>query len=425
MAMEGNMLRKISTHIESPYDVATGKKILFSRGSGGFLFDNQGNQYIDLMNGKGSIILGHNNVSVNNRIMQVLSQNQNCLTGPANYIEELTEIILSDHKFIDEARISYFSSGTAACRAVACMARKITNKEIILSSGYHGWDTMWATKDYLIMNNQGVIDFYFVPELLEMLINKYNGKIALIIFSPDYIYLEDNTLDRILQLAKENNILVCCDDVKQGYRYNCGNSIELASEIRADIYTYSKGLSNGQRFSCVVGRKELMNGMKHFSYTNFYDVVPFAAGCETLMIMRSNNGYAHIRDMGNRIVLSLNKLFALEKVPVLLCGNGPMFQFVFGDEKWEKAFYKYALREGIILYEGDNQAVSFAFNTDVINMLEEKIKIVIEKLKQIELDDCSITSKRLFFTAWNMIDGAADVGTLNDKIKWIQEILQT
>ena len=92
-------------------------------------------------------------------------------------------------------------------------------------------------------NDYGVVEFYFIPELLEKCIEMYSD-IALIIISPDYVYLKKDTLQRIVKLAKENDILLCCDDVKQGYRYRKGTSLELVTDEKADLYTFAKGLAN-------------------------------------------------------------------------------------------------------------------------------------------------------------------------------------
>lgn len=419
-----NKLQMISTMVDSPV-TEKDARICFDYAHGCYLYDSNGKKYIDLINGKGAVMLGHNDEDVNQAIMTSISERKNIHTGPAEVVIELTNIILQDIQ-LEDAKVTYFTTGTEACRAAVSIAKRNTGKKIVLSSGYHGWDIMWeGAEEFLEANQYGVVNFYFVPELLKQCIEKYTDNIALIIISPDYVYLEAETLCRIVKLAKENNILLCCDDVKQGYRFRKGDSLHQITSQNADIYTFSKGLANGNRISCLVGRATLMREAKEFSFTSFYNLIPYYAAVATLKKMDEQDGYTYLNKIGDKMAKAINCILAESQLPIKVLGHGPMLQFVCGNDELENAFYKKTTEKGLLLYVRDNQAMTCAMNEQVILEVCEIIKEVTSELKVSHSQDINgnISSERVFKTAWEMIDGAADVGTYEDKIKWIKELL--
>ena len=377
-----------------------------------------------MINGKGAVMLGHNDEDVNRAIISSVEQKNNIHTGPTQVITELSDILLRDCKLKD-AKVTYFTTGTSACRAAATLAQKYTGKHTIISAGYHGWDAMWeSAKSFMKENDYGVVEFYFIPELLEKCIEMYSD-IALIIISPDYVYLKKDTLQRIVKLAKENDILLCCDDVKQGYRYRKGTSLELVTDEKADLYTFAKGLANGNRISCLVGRSELLDLAENYTYTSYYHMSPYYAAVATLKKMESINGYESLNKIGKKLSEVMNCVFAQYELPIRVLGNGPMLQFVCGNDEIEERFYQYTVENGLLLFVRDNQATSCAISYEIMS---EICEILHKICKQLCLEfpkyiKSGISSKRIFMTAWDMMDGAADIGNFEDKIKWVKEII--
>lgn len=413
----------IATFIESPVDRKSNSRLLFEKAEGHMVFDVNGKDYIDLINGKGSIILGHNDPGVEAALKSLLKKNQNNLTGPVDAILDLANIIIDDIG-IPDSKISFYSTGTSACRAAATAARYITGCNLILSAGYHGWDPMWIQGPALLEpNNEGVLEFFFVPELLETALKRYAGKIALVIFSPDYVYLSPNTILDIISICRKNEVLICCDDVKHGYRHRKGSSLQLVTEDNADLYTFSKGLANGHRISCLIGPSKIMSGCKELTYTSYYDLFPVTAALETLHIMQRNNGYEHLNSIGRKLIHDLRSIFDQTGLPISVNGDGSIFQFVFGTDRLEEAFYQKSLESGILLYEGDNQTISLCFNDEVISDLLRRFETVIDKIlpdfSDVEGDE--ITDERTFMTAWNMIDGASDILPYEKTLKIIEK----
>ncbi|PQQ36212.1 hypothetical protein C6H68_20660 [Photorhabdus luminescens] len=164
--------------------------------SGAIVRLSDGKDYIDLMNGKGSITLGHHHLVVTEAIISSLNNKQGASTCWSEPFEALAEIIVADSG-IPNGQVAFFSSGTEACRAVVQCARKITGKKIIASAGYHGWGDLWASPSHFLQPNEsGIIDFYFIPELLADVLENYHGEVAMVMISPDYVHLKPETLKK-------------------------------------------------------------------------------------------------------------------------------------------------------------------------------------------------------------------------------------
>nr|BCJ78229.1 neamine transaminase BtrB [Niallia circulans] len=418
------LLSVLGTYIDSPVNPVRKERVMFSRGSGAYLFDYDGGSYIDLMNGKGSIILGHNDPDVNAALQKFLEQDREIVTGPSRPIVELAERIKRDSALPD-AKVSFYTTGTAACRAAVYAARDYSGKKIVLSSGYHGWDPMWRQDGALLEPNEdGIIEFYFIPELLERALSAHKDQVALVIFSPDYTYLSASTIERIVSICRAHGVLICCDDVKQGYRHRQGSSLELATEEKADLYVFSKGLSNGHRISCVVSSEAIMEQTKEHTYTAYYQMLPILSSLETLKKMEAGNGYEVIRSYGQTLAGNLKELFIQSSLPIEVNGTS-VFQFVFGDEELEEAFYREAFHQGVILFEGDNQSLSLCMDkdvqTDLIRRISNVTDVLSERYKHLRGQE--VSDEQTFRTAWNMIDGASDLLPYERQLKLLDNLI--
>lgn len=390
--------------------------------SGAVVTLSDGKQYIDLMNGKGSVTLGHHHPAVNSAITRHLQSGLASATCWSNLHEILTNRIINDVG-VDDARLALFSTGTEACRAAVQVARQFTGRYLIASAGYHGWGDYWTSSDSLLeANASGIIDFYFVPELLEQVLERYRGQTALVILSPDYVHLQPGTLRRLAQLAWHEGVLLCCDDVKQGYRSVSASQFLGTVGFHADLYTFAKGLANGHRLSCLVGRSDVMAAAKEFTYTAYFDTIPLVAALATLDYMDSHDGYRRLIQCGATLAAEMRNIVKRGALPIEIYGDGPLLQIVGATELLDQVLYANCATAGLLLYEGDNQAVSLATGEVLDELFDRFEKGVIATSQQCARDDFApISRQRRFQAAFRMIDGATDVVSVADAIHWIKE----
>ena len=382
-----------------------------------------GREYIDLMNGKGCVTLGHHHPAVAEAMSRVLDERIGCSTCWSDAHEELAETILRDSG-IRQAKLAFFSTGTEACRVAVQAARSHSKHRLVASAGYHGWGDHWDTTPNLLEPNaNGVIDFYFIPELLEETLRRFPNQIALVILSPDYVHLRPDTLARLVECARAHDVLVCCDDVKQGYRSVAGSALPSVAGVEADLYTFAKGLANGQRLSCVVGRPEIMSAVRDLTYTAYFDILPIVAGLATLQEMARNDGYRRLTACGAAVAARLRGAVDRSGLPIAIYGDGPMLQLVGATEELDAAMYAASATAGLLLYEGDNQSVSLA-TEDEIDEIGQRFEAALALLAAPfdHVAGQAVTPRRRFEAAFTMMDGATDAVAVTDALKWIGDV---
>ncbi|ARU60387.1 hypothetical protein CBW65_04380 [Tumebacillus avium] len=416
--------KSIASRVWCPLIPAAADNIIFASAEGAYLYDVDGTRYVDFNNGKGSVLLGHNDADVNSALQSFAESNQNVLTGPSEKIVELAERIAAESPG-PENQVAFFSTGTDAVRAAASIVKQATSKQLLASSGYHGWDPMWQPSNGLLEPNEhGVIDVFFTPELLETCIARYGEKLGGLILSPDYVYLQKETYIVLFDLCRQHGLLIVVDDVKQGYRYGIGPSVQQFG-LNADLYVYSKGLSNGRRVSCVVGDRSLMRAAEGFTYTTYYESSSVVAALATLDKLKAKEGYQIIRERGDKFLQGLRGRLAESGLPIEVNGMGNLFQFVFGSDELSTAFYEAAVWEGIIFYAGDNQTPSLAFTEavyqEVQTSLDRVLSILIERFAG--LIGMEVSPERRFLTAWGQMDGASDCLSVQARIDWTQRLV--
>ena len=402
-------------------DIATAPpKLRAINSSGAKVTLSDGKEYIDLMNGKGSITLGHHHPVVNEAITQHLKGKRAAVTCWSNQHEELANLIIRDVG-MDNSRLAFFCTGTEACRAAVQVARVFSGRHLVASAGYHGWGDYWARSDRLLeANASGIIDFYFVPELLERIFERHRGRVALVILSPDYVHLRPDTLRRLAEIAIREGVLLCCDDVKQGYRSAPASRFFQAVGFHAHLYTFAKGLSNGQRLSCLIGHSEVMAFAQEFTYTAYFETIPIVAALATLNYMANHAGYQRLVRCGSVLATGMRSAVRQSGLPIEIYGDGSMLQIVAATEAVDRVLYANCAATGLLLYEGDNQAVSLA-TVEVLDELLLRFEIALAATRRQcgPIDVTSVSPRRRFQAAFNMIDGATDSIPAEQAIGWI------
>ena len=130
--------------IRRPYNFIQGKyPIFFKKAKGSKVVDLDNNTYLDMMCGYGPIVIGHRNKFVDNKVINQIKLNGNCLTltQPSQYhlINKLNKIFNTDKCII-------VKTGSDATSLSIRLARSFTGKNIILRCGYHGWHD-WCVGD--------------------------------------------------------------------------------------------------------------------------------------------------------------------------------------------------------------------------------------------------------------------------------------
>ena len=331
------------------------------RVKGAYLWDIDGNQYIDYRMAFGSIILGHAYEFVNDKVKEEIDRGT---LGAMTYeLEvEVIEKIVAMCPAVEMARLA--CSGTEATMHAVRVARAFTGRQIILKfeGNYHGfqdytlWSTYSPTEAYGNSHspipvpsssgipkvlNEIIITLPFNDfDGLENTLKSYGYQIAAIITEPCQgncagIEPLPGFLQFIRQKCDEYGIVFILDEVKTGFRIANGGAQEYFG-IRPDLATYAKALGNGYPVAAFGGKREIMgiigHGVAHGgTYNNNKPGV--AAAWATLDILQKQPVLQTIEQRGKRLMDGLLKIFQEAGIPVCFNGYPAMFSFAIGKEK--------------------------------------------------------------------------------------------
>jgi glutamate-1-semialdehyde 2,1-aminomutase len=348
------------------------------RAKGAYLWDVDGNKYIDYRMAFGPIILGHADEVVNAKVKEEIDRGT---LGAMTYeLEiELIEKIIEMCPAVEMARLA--CSGTEATMHAVRVARAYTGRQILLKfeGNYHGFQdyTLWSTyspseaygnahspipvpssSGIPKVLNELIITLPFNDfEGLEKTLKSYGYQIAAIITEPCQgncagIEPLPGFLQFIRQKCDEYSIVFILDEVKTGFRIANGGAQEYFG-IRPDLATYAKAMGNGYPVAAFGGNKEIMSIIGHGvaqggTYTNNKPGV--AAAWATLDTLQKQPVIKMIEQRGKRLMDGLKGIFEEAGIPVCFSGYPAMFSFAVGKEKiicqrdWNDTEKEYYLR---------------------------------------------------------------------------------
>ena len=253
-----------------------GSPVFIKSAKGAYLFDEDGNKYIDYINSWGPMILGHAYEPVVKAI-QEKALSSTSFGAPTLLEIEMAELIKSMVKNVDLIRM--VSSGTEACMSAVRLARGYTgrNKIIKFDGCYHGHADCFLVKagsGMATLNIQTVpgvtagvsLDTLTAPyndlDAVKKLVAENKNEIAAIIIEPvvgnmGCILPEKNYLEGIRTICDEENIVFIFDEVMTGFRLALGGAQEKLN-IDADLVTYGKVIGGGLPVGAFGGKQKIM-----------------------------------------------------------------------------------------------------------------------------------------------------------------------
>lgn len=300
-----------------------GSPIFIDRGEGAYLFDADGNRYIDYIASWGPMILGHAPKEVIDAI--TLSAQKGTSFGIPTSIEtRIAETAVAMAPNVDQIR--FVNSGTEACMSAVRLARGYTGKEKLIkfSGCYHG-----HADAFLIEAGSGAITFgspnspgvtkgtakdtllarFNDLESVEAIFRANPNEIAAVIIEPvagnmGCIPPKQGFLEGIRTLCDQNETLFIFDEVMTGFRLAKGGAQELLG-VNADIVTYGKVIGGGLPVGAFGARKEIMSylapdGPVYQAGTLSGNPLAMTAGLTTLQILNNDPDiYSRLSDKTN------------------------------------------------------------------------------------------------------------------------------
>ena len=363
-----------------------GTPIFIKEAKGAYLYDEDGNKYIDYINSWGPMILGHAHEPVVNAVVERAKMGTSFGT-PTALETKIAELAVSMVPGIDKIR--FVNSGTEACMSAVRLARGYTKRDKIIkfSGCYHGHSdsfliaagsglstfgvpnspgvTQGTAKDTLLANYN---DIEHVKSLFEA--NK--NEIAAIIIEPvagnmGCIPPKSGFLEQLRTICSESGALLIFDEVMTGFRLAKGGAQELFS-IQADIVCFGKVIGGGLPVGAFAGRAEIMDylsplGPVYQAGTLSGNPLAMAAGLQMLTelnedqeIFKRLDEKTAFLEKGMREVLIKNQVaFTINRVGSMISVHfdaDPVYDFQTaknGDNETFKIFFHELLKRGIYI----------------------------------------------------------------------------
>lgn len=308
------------------------------RGQGCYVWDVDGNKFIDFICALGPITIGYNDERINSAIIEQL--NKGIIFSQSSISEvELAEKLIT---IIPGAEmIRFVKNGSDATSSAVRLARAYTGRDMIACCGYHGMQDWYIGST---VNNKGVpkevceltksFDYNNL-ESLKKLFAEFPNKFAAVIIEPIQSDGPDNGfLKELKALTNCNGALLIFDEVVSGFRYALGGAAELYN-VAPDMAAFGKGMANGMPISAISGKKEVMEliGSKGvFVSTTFGgECLSICAALATIKILEHTGTYQGIWLLGNMMVDGLKKLtkqYELENI-ITVSGLAPHAGVIF------------------------------------------------------------------------------------------------
>ena len=333
-----------------------GTPLFIEKGDGCYLWDADGNQFIDFCCSWGPLILGHNHPKVREKVTEVM-QNGMSFGAPTALENELAELILNNNKFIQKLR--FVSSGTEAVMSAIRVARGYTKRDKILKfeGCYHG-----HTDSLLVKAGSGLVTFgetssagvpkSFVnetivialndKEALEKAFDEFKDQIAVVIIEPipannGLLLQEKEYLQFLRDICTVNGALLLFDEVISGFRIGFEGAAGYYG-IKPDILTYGKIIGGGLPVGCYGASAEIMahvspDGGVYQGGTLSGNPMAMAAGIAQLTELLKPGFYEALDKKTSDFVNDIQQFAISRNYKFKIFSSGSIFWFAFTDQE--------------------------------------------------------------------------------------------
>lgn len=280
--------------------------VFLQRGKGCRVWDVDGNEYIDYVQGLLPNILGYAHDEVNAAAAAQLEEGHSfSLPHPVEVqlAERLTRLIPCAEM------VRFGKNGSDATSGAVRAARAFTGRERIACCGYHGWQDWYIGST---ARNAGVplavrqLTHPFIYNdlsSLEKLFNEHSGEFAAVIMEPmNFVDPSPGFLAAVKELAHQHGALLIFDEICTGFHFGLGGAQKLF-DVTPDLACFGKAMGNGFPISCVLGRADVMRIFSEifFSFTFAGEVASMAAAMKVLDILEDTDALARIEANGRTL----------------------------------------------------------------------------------------------------------------------------
>ena len=329
-----------------------GTPLFISRAEGPYLFDVDGNRYVDYVCSWGPMILGHADPQVM-KVVQNAIKNSTSYGAPTEVEVELANRVVEAVPSIEMVR--FVNSGTEATMSALRLARAYTKRDKIIKfeGCYHGHADMLLVQAGSGVTTLGLPDSPGVPraavedtllaqynnlDSVKQLFETYLDEIAAVIVEPvagnmGVVPPQSGFLEGLREITKAHNSLLVFDEIITGFRVAYGGAQSLF-DVLPDLTCLGKMIGGGFPVGAYGGRKEIMeliapSGPVYQAGTLSGNPVAMTAGLETLKVLKKTETYNRLDSLANQLASGIKEAAESTGVPVFQARVGSMLSLFF------------------------------------------------------------------------------------------------
>ena len=348
-----------------------------SRAKGSYLWDLDGNRFIDYMCAYGPNILGYHDPDVDEAARRQRELGD-CTTLPSSIMIDFADLLVDTVATADWA---FFAKNGNDVTTLAVMAsRAYTHrKKIVFFKGYYHGISPWTQKiDYAGVIEEDVCNNIYVKwndfDELERVFAENKGP-----------YMHGNFMDnefpaegfwkKVRALCTKEGTVLAVDDVRAGFRLDLAGSDHYFG-FEADLICFCKALANGYNVSALCGKDFLKNTISSMSYTGSYwlSAVPFAAGIACIQKMKKLDLPRLLIEKGTKLKTGLIETAKKHGFDLHVSGVPSLFYLRIADDPTlmlHQAWIAECVRRGVFFTNHHNHFINASLtDADIQETLE-------------------------------------------------------
>jgi len=350
-------------------------EIVFSKGLGAYLWDMEGNRYIDYHAAFGPHLLGHINPFIEAAVGEALTRGASLFGAGTTELEGRLAELLCTHIPAMES-VQFLNTGSEATAQAIRLARAVTGRShiITMQGGYNGWHNDVSSN---LMTPLSILgprvspgEYPYapisagIPLEVQKLVHAVNFNdldsvqyvaekyaVAALITEPilqniGIVKPVPGYLEGLRTLADKYGFILILDEVKTGFRHALGAYASIEG-VTPDLMVLGKAMSNGYPISALGGKKQLMDYFVHpdpsqrvlLAGTYNAHPVPTAAAIAMIQRLLANEGeiYTYIEELGRVMQEGLEQIIQRKSLNAVVARQGSAFCLYFMDhlpEDW-------------------------------------------------------------------------------------------
>lgn len=342
------------------------------RGKDAYVWDVDGNQYIDYLAGLLPVLLGYGDDDVDEAIKAQLAKGIS-FSLSTEIEAELAEMLVDMIPCAEMVRFA--KNGSDVTSGAIRLARAYTGRTQVAICGYHGWHDWYigtTAKDNGVpdetKNLADTFDFNNIESLKSLLAQKHYA--AIILEAEGAETSKNNFLEDVRAAASQHGAILVYDEIVSGFRSSLGGIQELRGVV-PDLACFGKAMGNGMPISALVGKKEIMAKMDDIFFSGTFggEALSIAAAIACLQKYKRINGVKQINDYGLKLKDGINWLLKNEGIQDTLSIKGESWWPIIGVNHDNPAAIKMLIRQELArngIIQGNSFNITTSHCNDVI-----------------------------------------------------------